>query len=183
MYIDSIGYAHVVGEVQWNGSYNIDFVELTATFRNTSGQVVAVGFTFTSISILIPKERSPFEILEGNNIPWIQSYTLQVTDFRRTTHVPYRAFLTTGDSMYTDSISYVHVVGTATNTGQATAKSVETVVTFRDASGRAVATAFSFTSPNDLSAGATGSFDVIHHKNDAWASIVSYEIQVAIAFE
>lgn len=178
MYIDTIGYAHVVGEVRWTGSLNVAFVELTATFRDAGGTVVAVGFTYTSVSILTPNQKSPFQILEGDNVERISSYTLAVTDFNPTTETPYRFFSVHDDSMYEDSIGYLHVVGTVTNTGSSTARYVEVIVTFRDAAGNAVATTFTFTSPTDLDAGASGSFEAIHSSGSSWGSIVDYDLQV-----
>ncbi len=178
MYVDSVGYAHVVGEVQWKGSYDIDLVELTATFKNASGQVVGVSSTFTSISILTPQQRSPFDVLQIDNVQYITSYSIQVGGFLQTGTVPYRSFSVEGSSMYTDSIGYVHVVGIVNNTGQSTAHGVEVVVTFRDAQGRVVATTSTFPSPTDLSPGGTGSFDAIQYAQDSWGPIVSYDIEV-----
>jgi PKD repeat protein len=180
MYIDTIGYAHVVGEVQWTGSRNVAFVELTATFRDSGGTVVAVGFTYTSVSILTPSQKSPFEILEGDNVPRISSYTLAVTAFNPTTQAPYRSFAVHGDSMYEDGIGYKHVVGTVTNTGSSTARYVQVIITFRDGAGNAVATAFTFTSPTDLDPGASGSFEALHSSGSSWGPIIAYDLQVDV---
>jgi len=180
MYIDTIGYAHVAGEVQWTGSRNVAFVQLTATFRDSGGTVVAVGFAYTSVSILTPNQKSPFEILEGDNVGRISSYTLAVTAFNPTTQAPYRSFSIQGDSMYEDSIGYKHVVGTVTNTGSSTARYVKVIVTFRGSAGNAVATAFTFTSPTDLDPGASGSFDALHSSGSSWGPIIGYDLQVDV---
>lgn len=178
MYVDTGGHAHVVGEVQWIGSINVAFVGLTATFRDSSGTVVAVGFAYTAVSILTPNQRSPFEIIERDNVERISRYALSVTHVTPTTATPYRSFSVHDDSMYEDGVGYLHVVGTVTNTGSSTATHVEVIITFRDTAGNAVAMTTTSTSPADLDAGASVSFEAIHPPGSAWNAIVGYDVHV-----
>jgi hypothetical protein len=64
-------------------------------------------------------------------------------------------------SSYTDSAGAFHVVGEVENGANTTAKFVEVIGTFYDASNKVVATSFTFTEPRDLAPGAKAPFDLI----------------------
>ena len=61
-FIDSIGYLHVVGEIENNTPANIQFVKVTGTFYDSSNQVVATDFTYTNPSDIGPGQKAPFEL-------------------------------------------------------------------------------------------------------------------------
>lgn len=62
-FIDSIGYLHIVGEVENNTPNLAKFVKVTGTFYNKGNEVVATDFTFTSPQDLAPGDKAPFEII------------------------------------------------------------------------------------------------------------------------
>ncbi len=62
-FIDSIGYLHVVGEVENNTPNVAKFVKVTGTFYNKGNEVVATDFTYTSPTDLGPGDKAPFEII------------------------------------------------------------------------------------------------------------------------
>jgi hypothetical protein len=69
-FIDSIGYMHVVGEVENNTPTNIQFVKVTGTFYDTNNQVVATDFTYTNPADIGAGQKAPFElILTSASIP------------------------------------------------------------------------------------------------------------------
>lgn len=69
-FIDSIGYLHVVGEVQNNTPTNAQFVKVTGTFYDTNNQVVATDFTYTNPSDIGSGQKAPFELtLTSASIP------------------------------------------------------------------------------------------------------------------
>ena len=61
-WLDSVGYYHVSGEVQNVGDGALSFVKVTATFYDVSSTVIAVDFTYTALSVILPGRKSPFEI-------------------------------------------------------------------------------------------------------------------------
>ena len=72
-FTDSIGYLHVVGEVQNNGPTNLQFVKVTSTFYDSNNQVVATDFTYTNPTDIGPRQKAPFElILSSASIPITQ---------------------------------------------------------------------------------------------------------------
>jgi hypothetical protein len=69
-FIDTIGYLHVVGEIENNTPANIQFVKVTGTFYDSNNQVVATHFTYTNPSDLGSGQKAPFELtLTSASIP------------------------------------------------------------------------------------------------------------------
>lgn len=62
-FIDSIGYLHVVGEIENTTPANIQFVKVTGTFYDSNNQVVATDFTYTNPSDIGSGQKAPFELL------------------------------------------------------------------------------------------------------------------------
>src|SRR4051812_8036855 len=62
-YVGEIGDFHVIGEVRNDATKPMEFVEITATFYDSTGKVVGTESGFTDIDILRPSETSPFDIL------------------------------------------------------------------------------------------------------------------------
>lgn len=80
-FTDSIGYLHVVGEVQNNTPQPAEFVKVTGTFYDSFGKVVATDFTYTNPRDIPSGEKAPFEmILTSSSIPMsgIANYRLLV---------------------------------------------------------------------------------------------------------
>ena len=81
-FIDSIGFLHVVGEVENNTPIDTQFVKITGTFYDSNNKVVATHFTYTSPSDISSGGKAPFElILSSASIPMsqINHYNLQAS--------------------------------------------------------------------------------------------------------
>ena len=81
-FTDSVGYLHVVGEVQNNSPTNAQFVQVTGTFYDNNNQVVGTQFTYTNPSDIGAGEKAPFDLtLTSASIPvtQIDHYELQAT--------------------------------------------------------------------------------------------------------
>jgi hypothetical protein len=61
---------------------------------------------------------------------------------------------------YSDSIGYFHVLGEVTNMGTSTLSYAQVTVHFYDSNSRLIGYANGYTSPSNLDAGHTGTFDV-----------------------
>jgi len=179
-YVDSLGYCHVVGEVKNNSSNNLDFVQLTATFYNSSNTVVGTDFTFTLIDTLVPNQKSPFEITELDTAisAQIDHYSLAVADSTVTGVAPYRGFTILSQSSSKDVLGYYRVVGEVKNTGTQAATFVMVVGAFYDSTGGVIAAEFTFTNPSDLAAGQTAPFEIIVLNETQSDKISSYGLQV-----
>lgn len=83
LFTDSVGYLHVVGEVQNNSPTNAQFVQVIGTFYDNNNQVVGTQFTYTNPSEIDAGGKAPFElILTSASIPLsqIDHYNLVATN-------------------------------------------------------------------------------------------------------
>jgi hypothetical protein len=175
-YISSIGTLHIVGEVKNSGTINMEYVEIIGTFYDSSKTVVGTDFTFTSIDVLKPNQKSPFDMTETSNVEDIVSVKLDET-YRPTTGEPYSGLQILSHSSYISRIGTYHVVGEVKNTGNRDVNYVEVIGTFYDSSGKVVDASFTYTDPSDVSAGQTSPFDLIVMSPQV-SKIKTYELQV-----
>ena len=81
-FTDSVGYFHVVGEVENNSPTVAKFVKVTGTFYDSNNQVVGTQFTYTNSSDIGAGEKAPFDLtLLSASIPisQIDHYNLQAS--------------------------------------------------------------------------------------------------------
>lgn len=161
-YFDSLGYFHVVGEVRNTGDVWLQYVRVTGTLKNASGQIVDVTFTFTRANYLPPDQKAPFDLLETDKAKSAKtaSYTL-VLDFQQATTSPQNVLTIQNTSASTDSRGYLTIVGEVKNNGAQVSNYTEIIATFYDSTGKVIHVDFTFTSPNAVPAGQTYGFKLI----------------------
>ncbi len=170
-YTDDIDYTHVVGEVRNNTNTPVEFVEITATFYNKAGKVIATDYTYAALDIVPSGGKSPFEILK--ELPASAArYTLNV-DWEEADAAPPSGLKILSRSQYVDDIDFLHIVGEVKNTSSRRLEYVEIVATFYDKRDRVIAMDFTYTSPESLRAGQTAPFEfVLEEGNLANARVV-----------
>jgi hypothetical protein len=175
-YIDTVGFFHVVGEVQNTGTVALRYVEIIATFYNSSGVVVATDFTFADLSTVHVGEKSPFDILftDETQIPKIDHYSL-ITDYSTGTPLT-PALRMLSNSSYTDTSGFMHIVGEIQNDGVSRATFVEVLATLYDSGGNVVLTDFTFTDPSDIDPGEKAPFDILVTVEDRIPLVDSYSL-------
>jgi uncharacterized protein (TIGR02588 family) len=175
-FTDSVGYYHIVGEVQNTGSSTVDFVQVTATYYDSNNKVVDTQFAFTSISHLQPNAKAPFDIIEITTtlVPQINTYKLGVSSMNSGSIQ--QGLEITSNSSYTDSVGYLHIVGQIQNIGSATSSATEAVATCYDSSGKVVDDGFAFTNPQDMTSGSTAPFEIIILDTSQIPLIASYSL-------
>jgi len=173
-WLDSVGYYHVSGEVENTGDASASFIKITATFYDSSDTVIDTSFTFTSLDILLPGRKSPFEVLliDTTQAAKVDHYSLSVT-FSTTDPIPLGLDILSHSS-YTDIIGYMHVVGEIKNVGTGSATNVQVIATFYDSGGNVVATGFTFSDPSDINAGQKAPFEIILTYTNRVALVDSY---------
>ena len=62
-YVDTIGFYHIVGEVENNSPIAISSVKVIATLYDSSNAVVGTGNAYADPSDIGPRDKAPFEIL------------------------------------------------------------------------------------------------------------------------
>ena len=177
-YVDTSGYAHVVGEVMNRGTQNLEFVQIKGTYYGSNGTVLEYDSTFTIINILTPQQKSPFDISANQKGIAYSSVTLEVTGASPAVDTPNTRLAILNDALSYDQYGYYHVTGQMGNAGSTTANNVQVVVTFYDSSGKVVDAAY--TPPAILLGSETGTFDAgADHPMSGVASF-SAQIQVTI---
>lgn len=162
-YIDSVGYYHIVGEVLNTGSSTLDYVRLDATFYNQSGTVVGTDFTYTSLSNILPGRKSPFKILFGaaSVVPKIHHFAVSCTS-TSVTSAPIQGLKILSNSSYTDSISYIHIVGEVKNIGPIATTYLKVIATGYNSTGNVVVYDFSYAnSGNQVDVNAIVPFEIL----------------------
>lgn len=174
-YLDSLGYYHVIGEVQNTGDQAVNFVKITATFYDSNDVVVATEFTYTMVDVILPNRKSPFDIILADAVQSakVDHYSLTVT-FSAASPKPLGLEILSHSS-YIDSIGWMHVVGEIKNIGTETANYVKVIATFYDEAGKVVAAEFTFSDPSDIEPGQKAPFEIL--LSDERASYAaSYEL-------
>ena len=140
------------------------YVEITADLRSASGTLLATDFTFSDLSNIPSGGSSPFDLLVLDPPAGTSSYNLRVTDY---TSPPYGGKLPisglTGQvtNVYTSSTGTIHFVGTVTNNSSKTYKYVQPLIALYGAGNNVVRVDFTFTKPDTLAPGQTGTFDLL----------------------
>jgi hypothetical protein len=76
-YTDSVNYHHIVGEIKNTGFQTATYVEVIATYYNSTGGVVATSYTFTNPSDVGVNIKAPFDLtLEPSRAALIDHYKL-----------------------------------------------------------------------------------------------------------
>lgn len=161
-YVDSIGSLHVIGEVQNTSPEAREFVEIVATLRDPSGNILDSGFTYSHLEVLRPGEKSSFDLIFSNEqqVQKTQRYDISSINSETSQEKPANLKLNFGDSYY-DSINYAHIVGEVSNNGPGVSKFTEVSGTFFDPQNKIVAAEYTYTDPPDLQPGQSAPFDMI----------------------
>jgi hypothetical protein len=161
-FTDDIGYYHIVGEVKNNSpTDSMNYVKIVSTLYDNAGKVVGTDFTYTSVDVLRPAEKSSFEIIltDTTQSQKVDSYKLSASG-DKTEALPAALKLSIGDS-HLDDIGYYHIVGEVTNQGSQKATFVKVSGAFYNSSNTVVAADFTYTDPKDLESGQTAPFEII----------------------
>jgi len=160
-YLDSLGYYHVVGEVQNAGDVAVNFVKVRATFYDANNIVIATSFSYTMMDVLLSGRKAPFDIILSDTAQsvYVASYSLGVT-FSATSPKPIGLQILSNSS-YVDGIGWMHIVGEIKNIGTVTATFVKVVATYYNATGNVVAVAFTYSDPKDLAPNQKAPFDIL----------------------
>ncbi len=158
-YRDSIGDLHIVGEVQNNFTFPIQFVQITGTVYDSNHQLVATSNTYTDMDVLNPGAKSGFHLLFTNVPPGASSYAVTASYQQASAPKPPALSINVGHQNI-DSINTYHLLGELTNQGNNTATFVKVSAVLFDANHRIIDVVNTFTSPNNLQLGQTAPFEL-----------------------
>lgn len=177
--VDSYGWYTVLGEVKNTGSDNLSWVKITVTYYDSSGTELETSHSYTSIEILAPGQKSPFDtsVYDETVANSIATYSVECTSVTSGT-APYTDFELSAPSLGTDDFDNTIVTGQVENTGTETLSYSTIYVSFYDASGKLIAVEWDFTDPTDIAPGETGIFIATLWDDDIAQDIASYEVQL-----
>jgi len=176
-YIDTINTVHVVGEVENVGRAPATFVETAATLYDKDKNVLDTSFSYTYLDVLLPGEKSPFEVVFMGDAPsGIDSYRVQVQWHNAPGERPRRDIEILSHTGSTDQIGAYHIKGEVKNTGDQPATFVQIIATFYDADNKVVATAFTYTTLDTLGPSGTSPFELILTETSLIEQTKSYRI-------
>ncbi len=159
--LDDNGIYHVLGEVENTGETPVTSVNITAAGYDQSGNVLASSSTNADLTVILPREKSPFDIVL-TSIDFekdVYNYSLSIT-FSEANPV-IRTLKILSNTKYTDSAGFIYVDGILTNTGTGIAANVRVIATFYDSKGFVVWVNEEYSEPHDLLSGAHASFEVL----------------------
>jgi hypothetical protein len=175
-YTDSDGGYHVAGEVRNTTADYMDYVEISGTFFDAGGQVVASEYTFTHVDLIAPSDTAGFDLVLTNGAALgVSRYELAVRG-ELSADRPAPGLVVTAESPGVDGNDF-HVVGTVANQSGASAEFVTVAGTFYGADGTVVRSDFTYVDADVVQPGESVSFDLVVPEA-ASAGIAHYQLRV-----
>ncbi len=168
---------HILGEVENTGDAPVTSVNIAATGFDQSGTAVVASSTYADLAVLLPGEKSPFDVmLTRVDLGYdVYNYSLSLT-YSAANSVP-RTLEFLSNNSYTDSLSGVFVVvGNLTNIGTEVANNVRVIATFFDSKGNVVWVDEEYSEPHDILPSMNASFQVAVPDDIASPLVASYAL-------
>jgi hypothetical protein len=156
----STGTLHVVGEVVNNDSSDAEYVEITGTFFDQAGNVLASDFTYSCLDVIPAGGDSPFHMLVLDAPPGIVRYTLQVQGEAAGQPPPLGLDISGVTTDLTEWGTF-HVLGLVTNNSQTTYQYVRICAALYDSAGNVIRSDSTYTQLDSLAPGQSSSFDCL----------------------
>jgi hypothetical protein len=175
-YVDSLGWHHIVGEVQNNSDTPMEFVEVVAKLYDETNEVIGVKLTFTTPDVIFPGGKAPFDVITLRPSQWqrIRKYELQVKGDLAQNLIDQRLVLLNQNSYIQNG--FLYVTGEVHNTGVSPAL-VKLIVTLYDVNRQVINTNWSYADLGIIPVDHTSPFQVkIAHTTDP--NNFSYQIQI-----
>lgn len=155
---DSLGYAHVFGEIKNHSEQPYNFVQAVVTLYDANDQVLASQFSFTLLDVIPPGAAAPFDVTFLQEVKGAKRYSTQVQGRpggKMSNHLEI-----TSHKSFVDTLGYFHVTGEVANNGDAPATFVKIVATLYDDKGNITGAAFTYTTLDSIPPGGRSPFDL-----------------------
>jgi len=175
MYVDSIDYLHIVGEISNNTGNNLRFVRITANLFNGSGGLLDTDFTYTWLDDLPAYDKTCFSLLVP--LPAGYSYFQFEAPSYWTDGQPLPSLTVINDSGGLINYGWYKILGQVRNDAGTKVTFVSPVMTLYNSSGNVVDCDFTYVNSTDLEAGQVSSFENTFIGAD-YSGVTHYRIQV-----
>ncbi len=172
---ESGGASWIVGEVRNDTGRNVRFVRVVANLYDSGNRLIGTDFTYTSMDILRPGQRSPFTVIVLSPPSNFHHYTLQLEwDATTDESLGGLTLLSSGERAagFGDAR---FIFGEVRNDSGGPVRFVEIVATLYDAAGKVVGASLTFTSLENIPAGGTSAFEMAVL---SWNNAARYELQI-----
>jgi hypothetical protein len=181
MWIDSLGHAHVFGEVNNTGDVWLRFVKITGTLRDPTDAIIDVVLAYTLLSYVPPNEVAPFDMIETNTAKSarVQSYSLSV-EFKEVEALSQKLFFfNVADSK--NKLGMLEVVGEVENQGDTPSIYTRIIGTFYDTDGKVIYVASEYTSPDEILVGGRNEFKLTVGSSERTTRAARYSLMAESA--
>lgn len=159
-YTNSIDYLVIIGEVQNNTSDYLEFVRVAANLFNGSGILVGTDFTYTTLDVLAPGDKTCFTLLLEEPANWSYVEFEAPTYWTDADPLPAMTIIR-GLEGYDSGFDWYRIIGQIRNDSANNLEFVKAVATAYDGSGRVVDCDFTYVNADVLAPGAASSFDLV----------------------
>lgn len=158
-YVDSLGWYHIVGEVQNNAEVPVEFVEVMAKLYDDTNTVIGTKITFTAPDTIFPGSSAPFDIITLRRSQWerIKEYRLQVKGDPAEPLLQQNLVILSQSSRLQDE--YLYIEGEVKNTGDTSALA-KLIITLYDADRNVIDTGWSYADAGVISAQESSAFQL-----------------------
>ncbi len=178
-YISSTGVFHVVGEIVNNLSKTVKNVQITAKFYDTNNNTVTTVSTYSMLNIILPGEKSPFEIIlsDPKKVNEVNSYRLTLTDYDESIDVLPQNLRIISHEYYISPAGYFNTHGKILNEGPSKCTYAIVTATFYSEKGKIVGVAHGFTDPSTIISGKEAQFILVLRDEDQRRKVSDYVLQ------
>lgn len=174
-FYDRSGFLHIVGEVKNVGDSSPKHVKVSVVCYDASNNTVAFESKNASIDVLLPGQKSPFEIIL-EDVYHMSHYEVAVSSYETTNIIPYRTLKIISHNSSRDETGRLHIEGEVENTGDRNATGVEVIAAFYDERGTLIAMNTTYTEPANLEYGRIAEFEIILCQRVG--DLESYDLQI-----
>jgi hypothetical protein len=158
-YIDENGYYNLVGEVLNSGDYNMENVDIIATYYDTSGKVIGTADANTELYVISKNVSAPFNIIPDSNKIQPATYKLDV-QADMTNDRPFSGLTVQNDSTSIDDTGSYAITGQVKNASTQPADEVKIIATYYDAAKNVIGTSFVYANDAEIAAGHISTFEL-----------------------
>ena len=159
-YVDSIGYLHIIGEVENNTSGYIDLTKVSANFFNSNGSILDTDNTYTVLDVVEPGEKACFEMLLREPDGWASTVFESPTYYAADESRP-ALTVTDHRSSLDDFWGWYEIVGQIRNDDTVAIDYAKAVATGYDHNGKVVACDSGYVNADTLYPGSISAFDIL----------------------
>jgi hypothetical protein len=174
-YIDENGYYNLVGEVLNSGDYNMENVDIIATYYDTSGKVIGTADANTELYVISKNVSAPFNIIPDSNKIQPATYKLDMQG-DMTNDQPFSGLTVQNDSTSIDDTGCYDITGQVKNAAGKPADEVKIVATYYDAGKNVIGTSFVYAKDAEIADGHISTFDLSSYPQQI--NPASYKLQI-----